>query len=200
MSNKLQSLRFLYRNLYHTDCVNIEEIPQSGSARKYYRLFSPEGVIPQSVIGVIGSSVEENDTFIYLTDHFNTHKLPVPRLLAISDDHICYLQTDLGNLSLYQALETGRKLGGRYNLKEKELLKRTMTQLPEMQVKGAQGLDFKKCYPVESFDKNSILFDLNYFKYCFLKPLGIDFNELKLESVFQLLAKDLIHCDNTAFM
>ena len=75
-----------------------------------------------------------------------------------------------------------------------------MTQLPEMQVKGAQGLDFKKCYPVESFDKNSILFDLNYFKYCFLKPLGIDFNELKLESVFQLLAKDLIHCDNTAFM
>ena len=200
MSNKLQSLRFLYRNLYHTDCVNIEEIPQSGSARKYYRLFSPEGVIPQSVIGVIGSSVEENDTFIYLTDHFNTHKLPVPRLLAISDDRICYLQTDLGNLSLYQALETGRKLGGRYNLKEKELLKRTMTQLPEMQIKGAQGLDFKKCYPVESFDKNSILFDLNYFKYCFLKPLGIDFNELKLESVFQLLAKDLIHCDNTAFM
>ena len=196
----MQKLTQLYIDYAGVPPASIEELPQSGSQRKYFRFHAPEGIDPQTVIGVIGSSLEENDTFIYLTEHFNRRKLPVPRILSVSDDHMRYLQTDRGTVSLYKALETGRRLGGRYNLEEKNLLKRTIAKLPEMQLRGARGLDFKRCYPVESFDKNSILFDLNYFKYCFLKTLEIDFNELKLEAAFQLLATDLEQCNGQAFM
>ncbi len=200
MDTQLNKLIQLYKDYVKADPCSIEEIPQSGSARRYYRFTSPADTTPASVIGVIGSSIDENETFIYLTDHFNRRKLPVPKILSVSEDRILYLQTDLGRHSLYQALETGRKLGGRYNLEERKLLKRTITKLPELQIRGARELDFHKCYPVEEFDKNSILFDLNYFKYCFLKTLNIDFNELKLEAVFQLLAKDLMQSSCNAFM
>lgn len=196
----LQQLSELYKAYANVSPQRIVEIPPSGSARKYYRIIAPPGHEPQSVIGVIGSSLDENETFIYLTEHFRHKKLPVPQILAISEDRMLYLQTDLGETSLFSALETGRKLGGRYNLREKELLRRTITKLPELQIRGARDLDFRKCYPVEAFDKNSILFDLNYFKYCFLKTINVDFNELKLEAVFQLLANDLMQCNCEAFM
>ena len=42
-----------------------------------------------------------------------------------------------------------------------------------------------------------MLFDLNYFKYCFLKATELDFHELKLEADFRLLAKDLTATDDT---
>ena len=113
------------------------------------------------------------------------------KILAASDDQLRYLQTDLGSMSLFDAIRGGREAGGRYTLKEQELLKRTIRELPNMQMNGARGLDFSNCYPQAEFDVDSVLFDLNYFKYCFLKATEIDFHELKLEADFRLLAKDL---------
>ena len=115
----------------------------------------------------------------------------VPQVLAVSDDGLRYLQTDLGSVSLFDAVRGGREAGGRYNLEEQELLKRTIRQLPNIQIRGARGLDWQNCYPQPEFDEDSVLFDLNYFKYCFLKPSGLDFHELKLEANFRLMAKDL---------
>lgn len=76
-------------------------------------------------------------------------------------------------------------------MKEQELLRRTIRELPNIQMRGARGLDFSNCYPQAEFDVNSVLFDLNYFKYCFLKATELDFHEMKLEADFRLLAKDL---------
>ena len=115
----------------------------------------------------------------------------MPQVLAVSDDGLRYLQTDLGSISLFDAVRGGREAGGRYNLEEQELLKRTIRQLPNIQIRGARGLDWQNCYPQPEFDEDSVLFDLNYFKYCFLKPSGLDFHELKLEANFRLMAKDL---------
>ena len=115
----------------------------------------------------------------------------MPQVLAVSDDGLRYLQTDLGSVSLFDAVRGGREAGGRYNLEEQELLKRTIRQLPNIQIRGARGLDWQNCYPQPEFDEDSVLFDLNYFKYCFLKPSGLDFHELKLEANFRLMAKDL---------
>ena len=109
-----------------------------------------------------------------------------------SDDEMRYLQEDLGQLSLFEAIKGGRDAGGRYTLKERELLKRTIRQLPNLQIRGARGLDFSVCYPQPEFDTEGVLFDLNYFKYCFLKATGLDFHELKLEANFRLLSKDLV--------
>ena len=181
----------------------IEELAVGGSNRKYYRLSAPAAThdstpatqdaepMPQSVIGVIGTSRDENHAFVYLCRHFTKRQLPVPRLLAVSDDELRYLQTDLGSVSLFDAIRGGREAGGRYTLKEQELLKRTIRQLPNIQMRGARELDFSQCYPQAEFDTNSVLFDLNYFKYCFLKATELDFHELKLEADFHLLAKDL---------
>lgn len=185
----------LTESLYHewagTQPQRIEEIQGGGSNRQYYRIYAPEGAVPRSVIGVYDSSKEESETFIYLTRQFSKRRLAVPQILKVAKNHQRYLQTDLGQTSLYQALAKGRNAGGRYNLKEKELIRRTIVKLPTLQLVGAHGLDFNRCYPQPNFDKNSVLFDLNYFKYCFLKPLDLDFNELELEAVFQLFANDL---------
>ena len=115
----------------------------------------------------------------------------MPHILAQSDDGLRYLQTDLGSTSLFDAIRGGREAGGRYNQREKQLLKATIRQLPNIQIRGARGLDWQNCYPQPEFDEDSVLFDLNYFKYCFLKPSGLDFHELKLEANFRLFAKDL---------
>ena len=166
----------------------IEKLEGAGSNRVYYRFGNKTG---QSVIAVIGTSRDENHAFIYLTEHFTVKQLPVPQILAVSDDELRYLQTDLGHTSLFDMLKSARDAGGRYTQKEKQLLTKTLQALPEMQVRGAVGLDFQQCYPQPEFNVESVLFDLNYFKYCFLKATGIDFHELMLEANFRMFAKDL---------
>ena len=143
------------------------------------------------MIGVGGTSREENEAFVGLARHFASKQLPVPHILAVSADSMCYLQTDLGHRSLYDALAEGRKRGGAYSEKEKELLRRTIEALPRIQYKGAEGLDFGCCYPLPEMDAQAVAFDLNYFKYCFLKPSGLDFHEGRLEEDFRAMAADL---------
>lgn len=186
----MHKLKQLYVSWKGEEPVTIEQLPGAGSNRVYYRFFDAKG---ETVIGVVGTSPEENHAFVYLAGHFTKRKLPVPSVLAVSDDEMRYLQTDLGNNSLFSAISGGRNAGGRYNLNEQELLKRTIRQLPNLQIRGARGLDFSQCYPQEAMDVDSVLFDLNYFKYCFLKATGLDFHELKLEAAFRLFAQDLTH-------
>ena len=184
----MQKLLELYQQWRGSEPVNVQQIPGGGSNRTYYRLTDHDG---QTVIGVIGTSRDEDHAFIYLTEHFSRRQLPVPKILAASDDQLRYLQTDLGSMSLFDAVRGGREAGGRYTLKEQELLRRTICELPNFQIRGAIGLDFSNCYPQAEFNQDSVLFDLNYFKYCFLKATEIDFHELKLEADFRLFAKDL---------
>ena len=184
----MEKLLNLYKEWNGSEPANVQQIPGGGSNRTYYRLTDKEG---QTVIGVIGTSRDEDHAFIYLTEHFNRRRLPVPKILAASDDELRYLQTDLGSTSLFDAIRGGREAGGRYTLREQGLLRRTIRELPNMQIRGARDLDFSNCYPQAEFDVDSVLFDLNYFKYCFLKATELDFHELKLEADFRLFAKDL---------
>ncbi len=186
--NALEKLVDLYRMWRGENPTHIEKLQMAGSNREYYRLSDENG---ETVIGVIGTSRDENHAFIYLSEHFTKRQLPVPQVLAVSEDERCYLQTDLGTVSLYDAVSGGRQAGGRYNQHEKALLAETIRQLPNIQIRGARGLEWDNCYPQPEFDEESVLFDLNYFKYCFLKPSELDFHELKLEANFRLFAKDL---------
>ena len=184
----MEKLIKLYTEWSGAEPVSTEPITGAGSNRQYYRFTAEDGA---TVIGVVGTSRDENHAFIYLAEHFEKRQLPVPHILATSDDGLRYLQTDLGSTSLFDAIRGGREAGGRYNQREKDLLKATIRQLPNIQIRGARGLDWHNCYPQPEFDEDSVLFDLNYFKYCFLKPSGLDFHELKLEANFRLFAKDL---------
>ena len=184
----MEKLTELYNKWHGSMPESAERLAGAGSNRQYYRFTAEDG---STVIGVVGTSRDENHAFVYLAQHFEQRQLPVPQVLAVSDDGLRYLQTDLGSISLFDAVRGGREAGGRYNLEEQELLKRTIRQLPNIQIRGARGLDWQNCYPQPEFDEDSVLFDLNYFKYCFLKPSGLDFHELKLEANFRLMAKDL---------
>ena len=152
------------------------------------------------MIGCVGTSREENEAFIYLSRHFASKQLPVPEVLAVSSDHLRYLQTDLGATSLFDAIRSGREAGGQYNAQERELLRRTIRELPRLQFVGHEGLDYSHCYPQPQFDKEGIFFDLNYFKYCFLKATGLDFHELRLEADFHALARDLLAEPSESFL
>ena len=189
----MRKLVELYRQWSGEDPQNVQQLTAGGSNREYYRMTSAEG---KSVVGCVGTSRDENHAFIYLAKHFTDCKLPVPTILAVSDDELRYLQTDLGSVSLFDAIRGGREAGGRYTLKEQELLRRTIRELPKIQMIGADGLDFANCYPQPAFNSDSVRFDLNYFKYCFLKATEVDFHELKLEADFRLLAKDLTNADD----
>ena len=193
----MQKLVALYKRWKGQEPLLTEKLPGAGSNRAYYRLSDADG---GTVIGVIGTSRDENHAFIYLAEHFNKRQLPVPQVLAVDDDELRYLQVDLGNTSLFEAIKGGREAGGRYNQREKELLKKVVRELPNIQIRGARGLDWSNCYPQPVFDTESVLFDLNYFKYCFLKPTDLDFHELKLEANFRLLAKDLTSEPGESFL
>jgi len=193
----MEQLKALYKEHTGKEPVACEAITGSGSNRQYYRLTDERG---ETMIGVVGTSRDENHAFIYLAHHFTLRQLPVPDVIAVSNDGLRYLQQDLGNQTLFDALKKGREAGGRYTQSEKELLRRTIAALPDLQIRGARGLDFTQCYPQAEMDRTNVLFDLNYFKYCFLKATGLDFHELKLEASFQLMAKDLTEDKGDAFL
>ena len=188
-------------NLYRAWCGRqpryCRQLSGAGSNRTYIRITGGEG---QTVIGVIGTSRDENHAFVSLARHFTNKRLPVPEILAVSGDELRYLQTDLGDVSLFDAIRGGRDAGGRYNQHEKQLLVNVIKALPDIQIRGAQGLDWNCCYPQPEFNVDSVRFDLNYFKYCFLKATELDFHELKLEANFRMFAKDLVSEPSNSFL
>ncbi len=191
------TLSKLYSELYGCLPETVTELPSSGSNRRYFRLAAAEG--SNSVIGVLGTSVPENEAFIYMAGHFGEKGIPVPKVLAVSDDRMAYIQTDLGDTLLFKEIEKGR-LTRSFSSAEKELLAKTIRRLPDIQFAGAEDMDFSVCYPAVSFDERSIMWDLNYFKYCFLKATGLEFLEDKLEDDFQAMAKVLMQSNTDTFM
>ena len=173
---------------------NPEALASSGSNRRYFRLRGNP-----TLIGVIGTCRPENDAFLYLADHFAQRGIPVPRVVAVSDDRMSYLQEDLGDTLLFNAIEKGR-LTSSFSNAERDLLIQTIQLLPDIQFNGAVGLDFGQCYPSSQFDVRSIMWDLNYFKYCFLKATGLEFDENLLEDDFQAMAQVLLRSNSSTFM
>ena len=161
----------------------------SGSNRRYYRMVSEDKDV--SLIGVEGTSRDENHAFLAMASHFASKGLNVPRVLAVSEDEMAYLQEDLGNTLLFDYISEGRKTGV-FCESEKAMLRKTIRALARFQVKGAEDFDFNVCYPQPEFNLRSIRWDLNYFKYCFLKATGLEFQEDRLENDFERMAYILL--------
>jgi len=136
---------------------------------------------------------------LQLSMHFLAQGLPVPKVLWVSDDHNCYFQQDLGNLSLFDYIKNGRA-SGNFSETEIRMLEKTIRVLPKIQFKGAKNLDFSVCYQQKEFNERTVMWDLNYFKYSFLKPSGIYFSEELLENDFDLLKNDLLQDRTCTFL
>lgn len=185
----------LYRERFSAEPESCVPMTGSASNRRYYRL-SGGG---NSCIGVIGTDVRENEAFLAIASHFRAKGINVPEVYGVSEDRMAYIQEDLGTVVLFDLLTQARKAGEGME-KVNELLCKTMFMLPKIQFEGADGLDFSVCYPQPSFDRRMVMFDLNYFKYCFLKPSGLEFDEVALQDDFEKLADDLLQHDTDTFL
>lgn len=179
-------LSTLYKDAVGEPPQSIAILPVSGSSRRYYMI---EG--RYWLVGTIGTSREENEAFLYLSRHFADRGLPVPRVVAVSEDRMAYLQTVAGHTSLFDAISSGRETGI-YSDAEKLLLKQAVELLARFQIEGARRLDWEQCYPVKEFSRRDVMWDLNYFKYCFLKPSGIEVDEARLEDEMETFAARLL--------
>lgn len=166
-----------------------------GSGRQIVRL-SNERI---SVIGIVYGVREENVAFLAFSKHFRKHGLPVPEIYAEDPDQGAYLEEDFGDTTLFDFLSNNRD-GEHVASSVTDAYRSVVTTLPRFQIEGGSDLDYKLCYPRASFDRQSIAWDLNYFKYYFLRLAGIPFNEQALEDDFETLTNFLLSADREYFM
>ncbi len=177
----------LFRQHTGLEPQSATRLTPAGSSREYYRI-TAQGT---TLIGVKGTNPQENAAFFAIDRQLSKAGIAVPDILAISEDQMCYLLNDLGDTSLFASLENARATR-KYTVSDIGMLERVMRTLPTIQFKGAQGMDFSVCHPSSSFDSRSIFWDLNYFKYCFLKTIGLEFDEDRLENDFTRLTSILL--------
>ncbi len=189
---KLQQLFLQYAGYPARTC---QPLTPAGSNRQYFRLCA-DGL---PVVGVVGTSQRENEAFLAIAAQLRGKGLPVPEVYAVSEDRLCYLLQDLGDVSLFDLL-MGAQKRGRYDEADIELLRQVMRLLPDVQWLGAQGLDFSQCYPSPELNRRGIQWDLHYFKYCFLKATGLEFEEERLEDDFDRMADILLTGAPDTFM
>lgn len=173
----------------------IEPLPISGSSRRYFRIIEGE----KSYVGVYHENLRENRLFIDFTGHFKGKGLHVPEVYRESRDGLCYIQQDLGSDMLLDVVERERE-GERLSGHAMELYRKALSELLRFQLEGHKGLDYSGCLPRPVFDERCIRWDLNYFKYCFLRLAGVDADEDKLEDDFERLTERILTANTDHFM
>jgi aminoglycoside/choline kinase family phosphotransferase len=190
-------LKKLFEEHFHAPPEHIVPLQGElgGSGRKIIRLAGEKG----SAIGVLYGVREENAAFLAFSKHFRRHGLPVPEIYAEDLDHGAYLEEDLGDTTLFEFLSKNRT-GENIAAPVVETYRKVVGVLPRFQVEAGRDLDYKVCYPCASFDRQSITWDLNYFKYYFLRLAGIPFNEQALEDDFGRLTDFLLSAPRDYFL
>lgn len=173
------------------EIVEITPLAESGSNRKYFRLIGKS----ETAIGVYNPNEKENIAFLTFAEHFLKKGLPVPKVYQYDLANNIYIQEDLGDNTLFDLLQ---KEG--FSGKVEKYYQQALTKLLKFQIIAGKDLDYSVCYPRDKFDEQSILWDLNYFKYYFLKLADIQFDEQTLEDDFQTLTKFLLETDTNYFM
>lgn len=190
-------LRTMYQSQFGGPAGRVDEVANAlgGSSRRMYRLSGGGG----RALGVLYDVRGENVAFVEFSKHFRRHRLPVPAIYAEDLDHGAYLEEDLGDTTLFELLSAHRS-GPEIAGEVLGIYRRVVTLLPRFQVEAGRDLDYSVCYPRESFDAQSIAWDLNYFKYCFLRPAGVPFDEQALEDDFSCLREFLLGADRENFL
>jgi aminoglycoside/choline kinase family phosphotransferase len=187
----------LFEQHFHTPAVEVTPLQGElgGSGRKIIRLSAG----PSSAIGILYDVREENVAFLDFSRHFRRHGLPVPEIYGEDLSQGAYLEEDLGSTTLFEFLSKHRS-GENLSPEAVEAYRKVIFVLPRFQVEAGRDLNYKVCYPRGSFDRQSIAWDLNYFKYYFLRLAGIPFNEQALEDDFSRLTKFLLSAGHDYFL
>src|SRR3974390_2293553 len=190
-------LNQLFAQHFHTPVESVQPVQGElgGSGRKIIRLAGKR----VTAIGILYGVREENVAFLEFSRHFRKHGLPVPEIYGEDLEQGSYLEQDLGDTSLFEFLSENRK-GEVIALKVAEAYREVIATLPRFQIEAGRDLNYKLCYPRGSFDRQSISWDLNYFKYYFLRLAGIPFSEQALEDDFSRLTKFLLSAPRDFFL
>jgi len=190
-------LKHLFEQYFHFPASDVKPLQGQlgGSGRAIVRL-SGSG---RSAIGIVYPVREENVAFLEFSRHFRRRGLPVPEIYAEDLTHDAYIEEDLGDTTLFDCLSANRT-GENIAPKAVEAYRQVVATLPRFQVEAGRDLNYKVCYPRSSFDRQSIAWDLNYFKYYFLRLAGVAFNEQALENDFTRLTKLLLAAPHDFFL
>jgi aminoglycoside/choline kinase family phosphotransferase len=193
--NEVDNISAGYKDLFGGSDLKITPLPRSGSDRRYFRIIDGD----KSIIGAYNPNLDENNAFVGFTNHFITKNLPVPEIYGYLPDRYIYYLKDLGDTNLYTWLHSRSDISG-FNSETKDLYRKIIDKLILFQTEGIKGLDLELCYPHRSFDRQSMMWDLNYFKYMLLKLLAVPFNERNLEHDFVSLADYLLETGQDYFL
>ena len=190
-------LQRLFEQHFHSPVLRVQPLQGQlgGSGRTIIRL-AGENV---TAIGIVHDVREENVAFLEFSRHFRRHGLPVPEIYAQDPTHGAYVEEDLGDTTLFEFLSTGRA-GDDIDAPVIDAYRQALAVLPRFQIEAGRDLDYTVCYPRASFDRQSIAWDLNYFKYYFLRLAGIPFNEQALEHDFARLTRFLLSAPHDYFL
>lgn len=193
----MEVLQQLFERHFHEPVTRVQPLQGElgGSGRKLIRLFGAKA----RAIGVLYSVREENRAFLEFSRHFRRHGLPVPEIYSEDLAHGAYLEQDLGDTTLFEFLSANRD-AAEIAPAAVDAYRQVVAILPRFQVDAGRDLNYKLCYPRGSFDRQSIAWDLNYFKYYFLRLAGVPFNEQALENDFSRLSKLLLGADRDYFL
>jgi aminoglycoside/choline kinase family phosphotransferase len=193
----IEVLKKLFEQHFHAPPSRVQPLQGDlgGSGRKIIRLSSEKA----TAIGILYGVREENVAFLEFSKHFRRHGLPVPQIYAEDLAHGAYVQEDLGDTTLYEFLSKNRT-GADIAPEVVEAYRKVVAVLPRFQIEAGLDLNYKVCYPIASFDRQSIAWDLNYFKYYFLRLAGISFNEQALEDDFSRLTDFLLSAPRDYFL
>jgi aminoglycoside/choline kinase family phosphotransferase len=193
----MEVLKKLFEQHFHSPATRVQPLQGQlgGSGRKIIRLANDH----IRTIGILYNVREENVAFLEFSRHFRRHGLPVPEIYAEDLTQGAYLEEDLGDTTLFEFLSENRA-GETIAPPALEAYSKVVAILPRFQIEAGRDLNYKVCYPRASFDRQSIAWDLNYFKYYFLRLAGIPFNEQALEDDFSRLTKFLLTADHDYFL
>ncbi len=194
----MEILKTLFAQHFGSPVVRIQPLRDhlGGSGRRIIRLAGEKRL---SAIGILYDVREENVAFLEFSRHFRRHGLPVPQIYAEDLSQSAYLEEDLGDTTLFGFLSKARA-GGSIAPEVVEAYRKVVAVLPRFQIEAGRDLNYRVCYPRDSFDRQSMTWDLNYFKYHFLKLAGISFNEQALEDDFGRLTDFLLGADRDYFL
>ena len=190
-------LKGLFEQRFQSPVQRIQPLQGNlgGSGRHIVRIFGRDA----RAIGILHNVPEENLAFIEFSRHFRSHGLPVPEIYAEDLQHGAYLEEDLGDTTLFEFLSSNR-WDDQISPQVIDVYRSVIELLPRFQIEAGRDLNYSVCYPRSSFDEQSIAWDLNYFKYYFLKLAEVPFNEQALENDFERLTKFLLSADHDFFL
>jgi aminoglycoside/choline kinase family phosphotransferase len=189
------ALRDLYRHRFGADPERLASLHGDASSRRLFRVIGAAG----TAVGVYGPDPLENRAFLSFSRTFRAAGLPVPEIYGEDDAAGVYLEEDLGDSTLFDILSAGRQ-GPSPDAATVAAYREALRLLPRFQIEAGRILDYSVCHPRASFDRQSIRWDLNYFKYYFLKLAGIAFSEQALEDDFGRFAELLLAAPREHFL